>query len=304
MSSDDCCKNCVEIVKCAEKAANFADSITKSANDIAVASEMMAKDAKSIVNICDDSNDGFLSSVKSYFMKQDNSKIDEEPTPELSTVLQEASGSLKTQKNVERDFEHPKTSTPLVKPSQGQDNAPTVTDGTANDIDDQEGVGVSSENTITGFLSAITGIVSSNKGEMESTPQPKELEPMPIKTIKELEPMPMKTIKELEPMPIKTIKELEPMPYEISKEVSGGPEAIDRIMQTLQESRKAAKEMNKCCSESTEKFTNLIDKAYPDLEFLKKIQDQRKKLLQSLQTMHKLTKSINSVNASMTKFSH
>jgi len=265
-----------------QKGSKFCHSITKRANDIAVASETMAKDAKSIVKICDDSNDGSISPVKGYFMKQVYSKIDDEPTPELSTVMHEASGSLKTQKNSERDIEFPKTSTPLVKPSEGQNNIPTVTDSTSSDIDEQEDVSLPSENTITGFLSSITGIVSSNKRVLESTPQTKELEPMPIKTI----------------------KELEPMPYEIIKEGSGGPEAIDRVIMTLQESKKAAKEMNKCCSESTEKFTNLIDKAYPDLEFLKKIQDQRKKLLQSLQTMHKLTKSINSVNASMTKFSH
>merc|ERR1719188_402719 len=140
----------------------------------------MAKDAKVIVDMCDKSDDGFLSSIKEYFSKTTDSKASEQPSPKHFSPLEVVHESSKMQDIKEKVVELPKTVTPVNDFEQVQKITATAMKKEVNDSDIQVMVNNSDNNTKKGIMSSITNILASKKDSLESDTPSKELVLYPI----------------------------------------------------------------------------------------------------------------------------
>jgi len=238
MSNGECCKSCVEIIKCAEQAADFAENIAKSAKDIVMTSESMAKDAKGVVHICEYGHDGYFSSVKGFFGNiaksvpnitenvLDNSKTDSNSVPE--TVHVNMQQVVNSQKSLPT-----KVYSPPENESISSLGTKTFTEPISEEIIKSAPEKLSSEK---GVISSIGSILSTNNKNSDSITDVNEMVTNAGNT----------------------------------KEVSSqSADSLVSLMKTLVKTKDAVSDMKDCCSKSTAKFNTLLDEAYFEAELLK-----------------------------------
>jgi len=238
MGEEDCCQNCAEIITRAEKAAEFAENITKSANDISKTSEQMSIHAREVVNICEGEEKRIYS--RPDFLKHKNVAPKED--------------ALVIHKNLEKE----KTWTPAalftkkvdLYKSIGKKSGELAIDA-AKELDE---AGEKFTKVYVSSLGDATNKIKKASKISESLDFSSSAQSMATENVES---------NELGLNVIDNIEEPNSSSMKISKH------SIKSIIEKLEQSRKVVTDMKGCCEDSTARFSELLDEAYRDVELLK-----------------------------------